>query len=167
MCRIDDALRGDGFFIAIESSCGMSIDEVREVCIDELLALGVNANSSVKIQEIENIPRTDTGKVRRKELSKLYINTTSVDKGPSVPDHEKSIVELYAEIFPGAKINPGDSFRSLGGDSLNYIQMLMLLETRFGFAPTDWDKMSIEQLEKIKRKNNSSLFCAHLPSWVW
>jgi acyl-CoA synthetase (AMP-forming)/AMP-acid ligase II/acyl carrier protein len=159
--RISDELRGDGFFVAIESGSKINVDKIREVTIDELQALGVNAQSSVKIQEVKEIPRTDTGKVRRKELSKLYSNVKVERKSPSLAVEGKSIIELYAEVFPGTQVKPGDSFRTLGGDSLNYIQMMMLLEASLGFAPNDWDKMSITQLESIERKNTTSIF-----SWI-
>lgn len=158
--RIDDELRGDGFFVAIESGSGIKINDVLEAAIDELLFLGINAQASVKVQEVKEIPRTDTGKVRRKELSKLFSKPTVEKKSQSLSE-TSSISELYANIFPGVEIKPGDTFRSLGGDSLNYIQMLMLLETRLGFAPADWDKMSVENLEKIESNKNSSIF-----SWL-
>jgi acyl-CoA synthetase (AMP-forming)/AMP-acid ligase II/acyl carrier protein len=158
--RIDDELRGDGFFVAIESGSGIKVNDVLEATIDELLLLGINAQSSVKVQEVKEIPRTDTGKVKRKELSKLY-SKPAVDKISQSLSKDSSIMELYTSIFPGLEIKPEDTFRSLGGDSLNYIQMLMLLETRFGYAPTDWDKMSIEQLEKIESNKISSIF-----SWL-
>lgn len=160
-CRIDDPLRGDGFFVAIESGAGIKVNEVQDAAIDELLALGINARSSVKVQLIENIPRTDTGKVRRKELAKLYSPAAVKNESSLLPGSNSSIVELYADIFPGVEIKPGDTFRSLGGDSLNYIQMLMLLEARLGVAPADWDKMSVDRLEKLERKNNPSMF-----SWL-
>lgn len=161
VCRIDDELSGDGFYIALESGPGINLNEVREASFIELLALGINARSSVKVQEVKSIPRTDTGKVRRKELSRLYAKAPAEKKSHSLPDEERSVQDMYASIFPGVDIKPGDTFKSLGGDSLNYIQMLMLLETRFGFAPSDWDKMSVECLEKIESKSGSSLY-----SWL-
>ena len=161
VCRIDDELRGDGFFVAFEDGYGIKIVEVQEAVIDELLVLGVNAKSSVKIQQVKKIPRTDTGKIQRKELSKLYSKKIITNNMQSIPDASLSIHESFARIFPGVDIKPDDTFQSLGGDSLNYIQMLMLLESRFGFVPTDWDKMAIERLEKIEIKNNSSML-----SWI-
>jgi len=161
VCRIDDELRGDGFFIAIESGSGIAAKAVLEVSLDELLVLGVNAKSSVQVQEVTGIPRTDTGKVRRKELSKLYSGTNVESRQQGAPDRNSSVYELYAHIFPGTVIKPGDTFRSLGGDSLNYVQMTMLLENRFGFAPAEWDRMAVEQLEKVERKNKSLLY-----SWL-
>lgn len=160
--RIDDEHRGDGFFVAFESGSGMNIDDVQRVSIDELLTLGINARSSVQVQEVKKIPRTDTGKVRRKELSRLYVKVSAIQNcHPSSVNSEHSILELFESTFPSVIIKSGDTFRSLGGDSLNYIQMLMLLEARLGVAPNDWDKMSVQNLEKIEKKNSSSLI-----SWI-
>lgn len=161
VCRIDDKLRGDGFFVAVETGSGLNLAEAQEITANELLAMGVNARSSVKVQEVTNIPRTDTGKVRRKELAKLYAKTTAEGISQSAGEENGSILDLYASTFPGVDIKPQDTFRSLGGDSLNYIQMLMLLEARLGFAPNDWDKMPIGHLEKIEKKKTSPLI-----SWV-
>lgn len=158
VCRIDDALRGEGFFVAIESGSVFNINEMQKIANNELLALGINATSSIKVQEVKSIPRTDTGKVKRKELSKLYTKTTVKNMGQSPADDESTILGIFVSTFPGIDIKPGDSFRSLGGDSLNYIQMLMLLEKHFGNAPTDWDKISIHNLEKIEKKENSTIF---------
>lgn len=161
VCRIDDELRGDGFFVAIESGSGIDVKKVQDAAVEELLALGINAKSSVKVQEVKNIPRTDTGKVRRKELSTLYSNTRIEKKSHGLPDKESSVLDLYAHIFQGTDVKSGDTFRSLGGDSLNYVQVLMLLENRFGTVPADWDKMTVGNLEKIERKSKSSIF-----SWL-
>jgi hypothetical protein len=59
-------------------------------------------------------------------------------------------------VFPGVSIRDEDTFRSLGGDSLNYVQMLILLEKHLGFAPMDWDKETVKQLESVKRPSKRS-----------
>jgi len=153
--RIDDALRGDGFFIAVEPGTGLDLGEIQKVSIEELLELGVNAKSSVKVQEVNHIPRTDTGKVRRKELTKLYSGPVKETKTPTKPTKDSSVQELFSSIFLDADIRPEDTFKTLGGDSLNYVQMLMLLEEKFGIAPANWDRMSISELENIEKKDTS------------
>lgn len=158
VCRINDELRGDGFFIAVEMGCGLDVKEVMNASFDELLSLGVNAKSSIKVQEVKNIPRTDTGKVQRKELSKLFLNIKQEKKGPYSPKKEGSVLELFSSIFPDVNIKPDDTFDSLGGDSLNYVQMIVLLEKRFGFTPRDWDKMTVRALQNVERKNET-MFC--------
>jgi acyl carrier protein len=158
VCRIKDELRGEGFFVAVEKNSGINMNDVLETAHAELLALGVNARSSIKVQEIRNIPRTETGKVQRKELAKSYTEIPAEKTSHTLPGEKHSVLDIFSSIFPGVAIKPADTFKSLGGDSLSYIQMLMLLETRLGYAPGDWDKMSVERLEQIERKKVSSLF---------
>ncbi len=161
VCRINDEIRGDGFFIAIEAGTALDLKKLGEVVNTELLNVGVNAKSSIKIQEVAAIPRTDTGKVKRKELANLYIPAKTGKKHGTKPDKNSSISEIYAYIFPGIEIKQNDTFRSLGGDSLNYVQILMLLEDRFGYAPINWDAMTVEILENIEHKTKSRIY-----SWV-
>ena len=161
VCRIADELRGDGFFVAIESGSGIDAKAVQAAAFVELMALGINAQSSVKIQEVNQIPRTDTGKVRRKELSNLYSSDKAENRNSTALDKHNSVRELYARIFPSVEVEPGDTFRTLGGDSLNYVQMLMLLENRFGFTPPAWDTMPVERLDEVQPKSKSSYF-----SWL-
>ena len=158
VCRVDDDLRGDGFLIAIEKGSGLNVRTVTNAVHDELLLLGVNAKSSVNVQELMNIPRTDTGKVQRKELSKLYLNKTKTKTSTLKTGKEASVLDLYSSIFRDENIKLDDTFDSLGGDSLNYVQMIVLLEKRFGYTPRDWDRMTIRSLQKIERKQET-LFC--------
>lgn len=158
VCRINDDLRGDGFFIAVEKGGGLNTKALMNASFDELISLGVNAKSSIKVQEVEKIPRTDTGKVQRKELSKLYLDIKYEKKEVSRSGKDASVLDLYSNIFRDENIKLDDTFDSLGGDSLNYVQMIVLLEKRFGFTPRDWDRMTIRSLQDIERKKET-LFC--------
>jgi acyl-CoA synthetase (AMP-forming)/AMP-acid ligase II len=157
VCRIDDALRGDGFFIAIEQNGGIDPENVSRASLDELQGMGVDAKSAVKIQTVAAIPRTDTGKVQRKELSRLYLPADAAKGDEAGAAVAGSIRELFAQVFPGVVIRDDDTFRSLGGDSLNYVQMLMVLEKHLGFVPQDWDKAPISQLEAAKPRRTSAV----------
>ncbi len=155
--RIDDALRGDGFFIAVEAGAPVDPARVREAVGEELMALGINAGSSIQVQTVEVIPRTDTGKVRRRLLSQLYRPAETAKVAPRRPiDKAVSVHDLFAQVFPGVTLKPEDTFRSLGGDSLNYVQMVMTLEERFGYTPVNWDRMTLEALEKIEQRKGST-----------
>lgn len=161
VCRIDDALRGDGFLIAIEPNDGIDLEKVSRISLEELQEMGVDAKSAVKVQTVAAIPRTDTGKVQRKELSRLYVPSDAA-KGEATGDLVAgSIRGLFAQVFPGVVIRDDDTFRSLGGDSLNFVQMLMVLEKHLGFVPPDWDKASIRQLEAAKPRRSSAVI-----SWI-
>jgi acyl-CoA synthetase (AMP-forming)/AMP-acid ligase II/acyl carrier protein len=53
---------------------------------------------------------------------------------------------LYAELF-GKTVSEADSFRSLAGDSLSYVQVSLALEERIGFLPPDWQTATITDLQ--------------------
>ena len=42
-----------------------------------------------------------------------------------------------------------DSFESLEGDSLAYVQVTLAIENRLGFLPEGWEAMSVSQLERL------------------
>jgi hypothetical protein len=46
-------------------------------------------------------------------------------------------------------LGPKDTFITLGGDSLSYLQVQMTLEERLGQAPKNWENMTLEALEKL------------------
>ena len=161
VCRIKDELRGDGFFVAIAPGVDAETKQILEIVHEELLALGVNARSSIKLQEVDSIPRTDTGKVKRRELSELYTHVASEPAIANKSGKFHSIYDLYSQIFPGVELNPGDTFRGLGGDSLTYVQMVVMLEDYLGHAPVNWDNMTIEDLGKIQKRKKSKIY-----SWI-
>ena len=65
-----------------------------------------------------------------------------------VPSPRRSIRLHYASIF-SRRIQDGDSFVSLGGDSLTFVEAAMGVEETLGHLPEGWQEMSVAQLERI------------------
>jgi len=63
-----------------------------------------------------------------------------------------SLLEAYREVLANADVRPGDSFLDLGGDSVNLVELSLVLENYLGKAPDNWEACSIASLEAIKRK---------------
>ena len=61
------------------------------------------------------------------------------------------IKDVYAKLTGRKDIKSSDSFASIGGDSLTYIQTSMALEEYLGVLPPDWETLSIEELEGMRR----------------
>lgn len=57
---------------------------------------------------------------------------------------------LYAAAFPRRTVGPADSFASLGGDSLGFVEISIGLERLLGRLPGGWPEMSIAALEAIR-----------------
>lgn len=51
--------------------------------------------------------------------------------------------------MPGTKVGPDDSFVSLAGDSLSYIQVSMAIEDRLGELPADWERLTVSRLDAL------------------
>ncbi|MBU2677582.1 MAG: AMP-binding protein [Gammaproteobacteria bacterium] len=153
-----EKLRGEGFFVAIEAGTGISRDEVQDAVDAELLLLGIDARSSVRVREVPKIPRTDTGKVRRRQLTRRYADLCEETSAPRSPVSRQSIPAMFAEIFPNVEVRARDTFKSLGGDSLNYVQMLMLLENHLGFVPPGWDRATVTELQKLPPKHETTFY---------
>lgn len=49
----------------------------------------------------------------------------------------------------GRPVSPDDSFASLGGDSLSYVQMAMEVERLTGLLPVGWEAMPLRRLERL------------------
>ncbi|WP_397418353.1 AMP-binding protein [Phenylobacterium sp.] len=70
-----------------------------------------------------------------------------------------SIRDTFASEFSGKIISDDSSFVSLGGDSLNYVNISVHIEDNVGFLPEEWEKLSISQLESLSPvKRGSSFF---------
>ncbi len=59
------------------------------------------------------------------------------------------IAAAYAAAFGRLSVDPGQSFVSLGGDSLAYVQASIEVEHRLGFLPDGWENMSIAELDLL------------------
>ena len=64
------------------------------------------------------------------------------------------VAEVYAEVLGQVRtsgrdcgVGPGDSFVSLGGDSLSYVEASLRLERVLGHLPQRWHTMSVAELE--------------------
>lgn len=60
---------------------------------------------------------------------------------------------LFAEQFPANTGGRDQSFVSLEGDSLKYVQVSMGLEEALGYIPDEWETLTIDQLAALPRKD--------------
>ncbi|GAB3276991.1 AMP-binding protein [Actinocorallia lasiicapitis] len=65
---------------------------------------------------------------------------------PSGPVLGTELCELYARVLGRTDVGEDSSFVGLGGDSLSYVEMSLLLEERLGPLPVDWHLKPIKDL---------------------
>lgn len=103
---------------------------------------GIPRDAVVVVETDGEIPRLHSGKVDY----------------PAILERAREIVETRETETAGLRdelasmlglptLNDGESFSSLGGDSLTYIQASFAIERRLGHLPPKWEQLAIETLE--------------------
>lgn len=92
-------------------------------------------------------PRHANGKIDYPALRKL--------EQPRRKRH--SVLPAFTQSFAPQPVTRQDSFVSLGGDSLQHVELSLELERHFGGMPDQWEHLSIEQLERTSVKKNAGI----------
>ncbi|MDF2576411.1 MAG: AMP-dependent synthetase [Agromyces sp.] len=102
---------------------------------------------SVGVHAIAEFPRTPNGK---SDLAALARHAALLEREERTDATGTASVEgvrdLYAELLGRPDASLDDSFTTLGGDSLSYIEVSLRLERLIGGLPSDWPSRSIRQL---------------------
>lgn len=158
VAKVPDPQRGEGVLVAVAGASAEPA-RVREAATTALQEMGISAGSALHVLAVDALPVTGTGKVQRRVLAETF---TAQRPEPAVaatagPGEIRDVLGLYRHEFPGQDVGPDDSFETLGGDSLHYIQVSLALESRFGPLPNDWEKLSASALqESLKATKPSS-----------
>lgn len=151
---------GDELVVAVEGH--HQSDEVRRL-VARRCGLPVCA---ARICPFDRLPRLENGKPDYRKLAEL----TNVDSGgpsgvrprplaaTSAPDEmrplrveEATLCDLFTEVLD-RRATPGDSFVSLEGDSLSYVEMSVRLEECLGQLPENWHVTPIRDLASSRRR---------------
>ncbi|CAN7596423.1 AMP-binding protein [Pararhizobium sp. LjRoot235] len=119
-----------------------------ELAVNRILAaasgltlLQVGATSRAKL------PRLSSGKIDYGRLTAQFSA-----KNTESDNRQETVQEVFAQLFYPARVGPRDSFLSLGGDSLRFVQLSIALERILGEAPPNWEKLSVSELaRRVKR----------------
>jgi acyl-CoA synthetase (AMP-forming)/AMP-acid ligase II len=82
-------------------------------------------------QQIEAIPKTVTGKVRRTELRQHLMETQS-SVSETLSGNLQKIAEIWESLLHHTEFTTADNFFDVGGDSLRAMELLMEVEVAFG-----------------------------------
>ncbi len=61
-----------------------------------------------------------------------------------------SVEQIFATNFPRIEVGSDDSFTTLGGDSLGYVNFSVALEKLLGFVPDNWEQLTVTELKALK-----------------
>lgn len=97
--------------------------------------------SAIAVGSVAELPLLPSGKTDRTAL-----RATVRASGSSLVA-EADIRSVLASSLGIADIRPDDTFVSLGGDSLSYVEVSIRLEAAIGHLPTDWHLRTVAELE--------------------
>ncbi len=116
---------------------------------------------AVRTVLVDEFPTTSSGKPDREALRYLCTEDGPPDLGEEVPQSELSpaateaellarVCSLTARILAQPEVGEDDSFVSLGGDSLSYVEASVALEELLGELPQDWASRSLRSLVRAR-----------------
>ena len=94
---------------------------------------------------LDALPHLPTGKVDYARLTALAGDVPDPDSTPL----RGSLRERYAVILGHDTVAPDDTFASLGGDSLSYVEASLHVEEQLGYLPKGWHVMTVAGLEAL------------------
>ena len=96
---------------------------------------------AIRVVPVSVLPRLPNGKLDQQAVARLE-PAPDTDPGSPVP----SLLRLYGRVLGRDAVGPQDSFVTLGGDSLSYVELSLRLERRLGRLPSDWQRRTIADL---------------------
>jgi acyl-CoA synthetase (AMP-forming)/AMP-acid ligase II len=104
------------------------------------------------------VPRTSTGKVDGPAVMSWPGGAPPTSRPqPVASSADRPAACVFAEVLGRQVITDADTFVSLGGDSLSYIECSLRLEHVLGSLPTDWHLLPVGQLRPQRRRRLASV----------
>ena len=135
----DAAVTGDDEHIVVAIGQSVDADALRRRLADHYrLPL-----AAFEILEGSAIPRRENGKP---DYPAIFV-LAAASRPKQEPAEGRGLYRIYASIARGRPISPQDSFASLGGDSLSYVQATIEIEEMLGHLPDGWENMPLAVIE--------------------
>ncbi|WP_143810890.1 acyltransferase family protein [Paraburkholderia piptadeniae] len=107
---------------------------------------------------LDGPPLLPNGKVDRlalKRLAQAHTPMPAVVESAPQSGEEAALIGKWAAIFPGETLSARNTFKSLGGDSLSYVEAYLAAEALPGTLPADWADQPIARLARLRRTGHS------------
>ncbi|MBG6097094.1 AMP-binding protein [Nocardioides luteus] len=127
--------------------------------------------AAVQVHRIDEMPRTPNGKVDYATLNAWASMADAAgppDAGPAgaglaAGADAEALRTVYAAVLGRPDATVADSFVSLGGDSLSFVEIATQLGERLGTLPTGWQHRSITELAASARSPRRWLRPVEIP----
>lgn len=96
---------------------------------------------AIRVVPVPHLPRLPNGKLDQQAVARLQPVPDATSGSPA-----QALVRLYGRVLGRDVVGPHDSFVTLGGDSLSYVELSLRLERLLGRLPSDWQRRTIADL---------------------
>jgi acyl-coenzyme A synthetase/AMP-(fatty) acid ligase len=114
--------------------------------------------SQLTILSLGEIPRLTSGKT---DYQALRIRAESQPASAGAQVTTNPVLTAFSRAFWPREINRTDSFSSLGGDSLTYVQLSMDLEKCMDEIPPGWENMTIDEITRQDARQTTWISVDH------
>ena len=162
VARAPHPLRGEGVLVAVTPQVSRPHAEIFAAAKQALERRGLHAADALQVAAIAELPCTAAGKVQRHRLAELVGAAQPAAPLPSVraPSERETVRGVFAAALNGHSPQPGDTFVSLGGDSLSFVQATVGLERILQRVPPNWESLTIAELEQLPHAREKSFLVA-------
>lgn len=149
--RIPDPELGEGILIAVAGAAIPPERELIDATASAASVFGVNARGAIRVTRIAALPRTSTGKILRRAITDEYAAIpVSMRLRPSQqPRATRTLRTELMAILSVTSASDDDTFVSLGGDSLRFIQASVRVQKFLGYLPPRWEYQPLAALDAL------------------
>ena len=102
--------------------------------------------SCIELLTPPEMPRLPNGKTDYRALAAM-----AAEQAGAVP-RGGDVAAAFCDVLGRASVSEHDTFASLGGDSLSYVEMSLALEEVLGHLPEDWPHRTVAELGACARR---------------
>ncbi len=162
--RVEQVLAADGFLVhcvdggdRVVVALDVSARPVPADLAERAAAAAGLPSGSVQVLPLVEVPRLTNGKPDLSAIAALAASRQPEPEpgGASLED----LQALFGSVLRREDVTPQDSFVSLNGDSLSYVEMSIRLERALGSLPAQWHEAPIATLAKspVRRRLGRSV----------
>ena len=136
---------GEDSLVVIAATNPVDLDKSREA----LMPLGLPDGMFAFIQ-LSEMPRLPGGKIDYPAILSAG-RASKIQTVPASANPFETVEQLYRRLARGAPLAETDSFDSLNGDSLSYVQCSIAIEEALGEVPEGWENLPLSRLRTLAR----------------
>ncbi len=99
----------------------------------------------VEARRIDRFPRLANGKIDHHALRST----------PVEPPAAATVRDAFRHVFFPEAVGNADTFQSLGGDSLRFVELSLSLERHLGQLPEGWETRSVAELSRLEPERST------------